>query len=117
MRIFLALILFYSYPNAAQTENFFTGRELLEHCDNCAKSVNVSSVNACLYCISNISMIHDAFVDWEFLEPKWCLASDVTFRELTKKTMSFIRQSPNGLHKYSTNLIADSLAKNYPCSK
>ena len=116
-KIFLALVFFYSYSYAAHSENFYTGRELLEHCENCINSANVSSVNACAYCFSNMSTMHDAFVYWGFMEPKWCLASDITFKELTKKTIAFIHQNPSSLHQYSTNLIADSLTKNYPCSE
>jgi len=115
--MFLVLAFFYSYPYAANTVNFFTGRELLEHCENCVNSVNVSSINACVYCVSNMSMMHDAFVYWEIMEPQWCLVSDITFKEITMKTMTFIHQNPSGLHQYSTNLIADSLAENYPCNK
>ena len=111
------LVLFYFHSNFIFAENFFTGRELLEHCENCVNSVNVSSVSACVYCVSNMSMMHDAFVSWDFMGPKWCLAADINYKELTKKIMSFIRQNPSGLHQYSTKLIADSLTKNYPCSE
>ena len=116
-KIFLLLVSFYSYSNAINAENFFTGRELLEHCENCVNSVNVSSVSACVYCVSNMSMMHDAFVSWGFMEPKWCLATDINIKELIKKTMNFIHQNPSGLHKYSTKLVADSLTNNYPCSE
>jgi len=116
MRIFLAMIFFYSYF-PANAENFYTGKELLKHCENCIHSANVSSVSACAYCISNISIMHDLFVDWDYMEPKWCLAPEVTFKELTKKIMTFIYENPDSLRQYSTSLVANSLAKNYPCKK
>ena len=116
-KLFLLPIFFCLHINFIYAENFFTGRELLEHCESCVNSVNVSSVNACVYCVSNMSMMHDAFVSWGFMEPKWCLAIDINIKELIKKTMSFIHQNPSGLHQYSTKLVADSLTKNYPCSE
>ena len=114
---FLTIIIFFYLWLPVNAESFYTGKELLKHCENCVNSVNASNVNACVHCISNISVMHDVFVDWGFMEPRWCLDSEVTFRELTKKTMRFIYDNPNSQSQYSTNLIANSLAENYPCNK
>ena len=116
MRLLIVTV-FLSTWSPANADNFYMGRELLKHCENCVHSTHISNINVCAYCINNISMMHDAFVDWGFMEPKWCLASEITFRELTTTAMMFIRENPDSIHQYSTNLIADSLAKNYPCSQ
>ena len=41
---------------------------------------------------------------------------EITIKQLTDSTLNYIRENPDSLNKYSTNLIADSLAKNYPCN-
>ena len=81
---FLTIIIFFHLWFPVNAESFYTGKELLKHCENCVNSVNASNVNACVHCISNISVMHDVFVDWGFMEPRWCLDSEATFRELTK---------------------------------
>ena len=74
MRLFSVKILFILwFPVYA--ENFSTRSELLEHCDGCIYSANVSNVSACAYCVSNVSLIHNAFVEWGLMEPKWCINS------------------------------------------
>ena len=113
----LIVIVFLSTWFPANADNFYMGRELLKHCENCVHSAHISNINVCAYCINNISMMHDAFVDWGFMEPKWCLATGTNIKELIKKTINFIHQNPSGLHQYSTKLVADSLTKNYPCSE
>ena len=46
----------------------------------------------------------------------WCVKPEITIKQLTDSTLNYIRENPDSLNKYSTNLIADSLAKNYPCN-
>ena len=59
----LAIIMFLYALLSVRAESFYTGNELLERCEDCIYSANISSVSACAYCISHISSIHDAFVD------------------------------------------------------
>ena len=84
MRLLAAIVFLYTLL-PVYAENFYTGDKLLGHCEDCVYSVNISSVSACAYCISHMSSIHDAFVDWSFMEPKWCIAGDISLSELTKQ--------------------------------
>lgn len=113
----LAVIVFLYTLLPVHAENFYTGDKLLDHCEDCIYSANISSVSACAYCISHMSSIHDAFVDWGFMEPKWCIAGDIMFSELTKTIMAYIYENPSSRHQYSTNSIANSLIENYPCNQ
>jgi len=116
MRLFTVIILFIlSLPIYA--EIFFTGGKLLEHCDSCVHSVNVSNISACAYCISDTSLIHDAFVERGLIEPKWCINSGITLKELTKTTIMFIRENPIAYRQFSTTSVANSFEKNYPCDR
>jgi len=113
----LTIIMFLYALLSVRAESFYTGNELLERCEDCIYSANISSVSACAYCISHISSIHDAFVDWGFMRPKWCIAEDIVLSELTKTTMDYIHKNPRSKHQYSTNSIANSLVENYPCNQ
>ena len=64
-----------------------------------------------------MSSIHAAFVDWGFMEPKWCIAEDIMLSELTKTIMAYIHENPRSKHQYSTNSIANSFIENYPCNQ
>ena len=116
MRLLVVIVFLYTlFP--VHAENFYTGEELLNHCEDCIHSANISRVSACAYCISHMSSIHDAFVDWGFMEPKWCIAGDIMLSELTKTIMAYIHENPSSRHQYSTNSIANSFIENYPCNQ
>ena len=115
MKLF-RLIIFIFISFHANAEDFYIGTKTLDYCDNCINSANVSKLNACSYCISYISLMHDAFVDWGVIEPKWCLTDEVTLKQLTKNMIRYINKNPDSLHNYSTYLVADSLTEGYPCN-
>ena len=59
---FLTIIIFFYLWFPVNAESFYTGKELLKHCENCVNSVNTTNINACVHCLSNISVMHDVFV-------------------------------------------------------
>ncbi len=115
MKLIISIIFLY-FPVLVSAERFYMGKNLLDYCDNCVNSINVTASSACASCLSDIILIQKIHVKSGMMEPKACIESEINIRQLSLATKEYIWKNPDSLKKYSPDLIADSLERNYPCN-
>ncbi len=115
MKLLTSMFLLY-FSLIVKANEFYIGGNLRDYCRNCIDSITVTANSACASCLHDISSMHYVFVELGHIESMWCVKPEITIKQLTDSTLNYIRENPDSLNKYSTNLIADSLAKNYPCN-
>lgn len=100
--------------------NFVTGYKLLEACEAALKeresAAGKASENACAGYITGIYDVHEAFIYWGDMKPKWCAPkSGMKAGQLARVVTKWLRENPQNLHLGAGSLVPNALKQAFPC--
>jgi len=106
-----------------------SGNELLEMCLSMGDALNRTfdtnnikssqlqalEVGFCTGYISGIHQIHDTFVHWNKMKPRWCIPDGVLLGQLEGVVVKHLKEYPQNLHLTASSLTAGAITEAFPC--
>jgi hypothetical protein len=89
-----------------------TGNKLLDYCRAPENSAIGGSCTG--YVVSAVDT-HEAWVDWNEIEPYFCTPAGVTGRQLAQVVVKYLNENPEKLHLSAGSLVLNALGTAFPC--